>query len=128
MPKKKLVRDCQTRWSSTYVVIERLLNVRTSLTTVLQELEWDNLATSDWKHLENIHQVLKPFTLYTSLISREEYNTISSIIPVLMELTLHLEEVHLSLYINCRYVCPCIYIHAALSMHLNLINLMLHCR
>ena len=128
MPKKKLVRDCQTRWSSTYLVIERLFNVRASLTTVLQELEWDNLATSDWKHLENIHQLLKPFALYISLISGEEYTTISSITPVLMELTLHLEEVRLSLYINCRYVCPCIYMHAALSMHLNLINLMLHYR
>ena len=70
---KKLIRDCQTRWSSTYLVIEWLLNVRALLTTVLQELEWDNLATSDWKVLENIHQLLKPFALYTSPISGEEY-------------------------------------------------------
>ena len=90
---KKLIRDCPTRWSSTYLVIERLLQVRLPLTTVLQEVEWDNLATSDWKHLENVHRLLKPFAQYTSLVSGEEYVTISSIIPVLMELTLHLEEV-----------------------------------
>jgi len=36
---KKLVKDCRTRWSSTYLLIDRLLTARTSLTEVLQELE-----------------------------------------------------------------------------------------
>ena len=67
--------------------------MKSSLTTVLQELEWDNLATSDWKHLENLHSLLKPFAQYTSLVSGEEYTTLSSIIPVVIELLLHLEEV-----------------------------------
>ena len=91
--RKKLVKDCPTRWSSTFLVIERLLQVRSSLSIVLNELEWDNLATSDWKHLENIYTLLKPFAQYTSLVSGEEYTTLSSIIPVVTELSLHLEEV-----------------------------------
>ena len=90
---KKLVRDCPTRWSSTFLVIERLLQVRSSLTTVLRELELDDLATSDWKHLENIYTLLEPFAQYTSLVSGEEFTTLSSIIPVVTELSLHLEAV-----------------------------------
>lgn len=35
---------------------------------------------------------LKPFAQYTTLISGEIYTTLSAIIPVIMELDLHLEE------------------------------------
>ena len=89
---KKLVGNCPTRWSSTYLMIKRLLDMRVPLTSVLEQLKWDNLATSDWKVLENIHKLLKPFAQYTSLSSGEDYTTISSVIPIIMELNLHLEE------------------------------------
>lgn len=55
--------------SSTYIIIERLLQVKSALATVLQQLEWDNLPTSDWKQLENVYKLLKAFAIYTSLIS-----------------------------------------------------------
>ena len=86
---EKLIKTVPTRWSSTFFVIERLLQMKSSLAMVLQELEWDYHLTSEWKHLENIH---KPFTQHTSLISGEEYSMLSSIIPVVMELSLHLED------------------------------------
>ena len=111
--RKKLVRDCPTWWSSTFLVIERLLQVKSSLTTVLQGLEWDNLATSDWKHLENLHSLLKAFAQYTSLVSGEEYTTLSSIIPVVTELSLHLEEVCSAFY---DYVTVCDLVHMPLQM------------
>jgi len=41
--------------------------------------------------LGNIHDLLQPFAQYTSLVSGEDYTTIS-ILPIIMELTLHLEE------------------------------------
>ena len=44
---KKLIGDCRTRWSSTYLLVERLLNVRSSLTSLLEELKWDNLLASE---------------------------------------------------------------------------------
>lgn len=89
---KKLVRDCPTRWSSMYLLIERLLAVRSSLTEVLQELEWDDMLTSEWKMLEAIRNFLHPFALFTSLIQGEEYTTISTVIPSVMDLNLHLDE------------------------------------
>ena len=73
-------------------MIERLLEVKESLKTVLDVLEWDNLATSEWKSLENIHKLLKPFAQYTSLISGDEYTTMSCVVPAVMELNLHLED------------------------------------
>ena len=89
---KKLVSNCPTRWSSTYLLLERLLQVKGPLTTVLNELEWDNLATSEWKAIETICQLLKPFAQYMTFASGEEYTTISGVLPIIMELNLHLEE------------------------------------
>ena len=46
---KKLVSNCPTRWNSLYLVIDRLLNVKTSLISVMEELEWDGLSGKRWK-------------------------------------------------------------------------------
>ena len=90
---KKLVRHCPTRWSSTYLMIDRLLSVKTGLCQVLQELEWDNLAMSEWRILESLRELLRPFAQFTSLISGENFTTVSAVIPAIMDLNLHLEEV-----------------------------------
>ena len=72
--------------------MSRLLKVKSHLAEVLDELGWDNIPNSQWKQLENIVQLLKPFAQYTSLTSAEESTTISTVIPVIMELKLHLEK------------------------------------
>jgi len=74
-------------------MISRLLEVRPHLSTVLQELEWDNLPHSEWKILENLFELLRPFARYTSMTSAEETVTTSMVVPVLMELKYHLDEV-----------------------------------
>ena len=84
--------DCPTRWSSTFLLVQRLLVVRTELSQVLNELEWDSLQVSDWKQLEYISLLLEPFAQYTNLSGGEDYTTISSIVPIIMELNLHLLE------------------------------------
>ena len=107
---KKLVRAVPTRWSSTFLVIERLLVVKESLSVVLEELGWDNLPTSVWRTLASIKVLLQPFAQYrqfTSLLSGKEFITLSSVIPAIMDLNLHLEEVGvinfilLSLFEDC---------------------------
>lgn len=79
-------------WSSTYLLISRILKVRKALTDALQEMEWDNLATSEWRFLESILDLLHPLAQYTFLISGE-YTTLFSVVPALMELDLHLAEI-----------------------------------
>ena len=89
---KKVIGNCPTWWSSTFLMIERLLAIKGPLSAVLEEQGWDNLATSEWKTIGYIRDLLKPFAQYTSLVSGEDYTTISCVIPIIMELNLHLEE------------------------------------
>ena len=74
-------------------MVERLLLVKDGLGVVLEELGWDNLPTSVWRTLVSIKALLQPFTQFTSLASGEEFITLSSVIPAIMDLNLHLEEV-----------------------------------
>ena len=66
---KKLLSNCPTRWSSTFLLLEQLLVVKEPLTAVLNELEWDNLAKSEWKAIDSICRLLRPFAQYTTLVS-----------------------------------------------------------
>lgn len=68
-----------------------MLEVWSALTEVLEELEWDNLANSEWKLLESMCELLHPFAQYTSLISGKEYTTLSAVVSAIMEIELHLE-------------------------------------
>ena len=89
---KKLVKDCPTRWSSTFLMVDRMLSVRTSLTQVLEELEWDNLPMSEWKCLHSLRNLLQPFAVFTALVQGEEFTTVSCVLPAIMDLSLHLDE------------------------------------
>ena len=78
---KKLIGDCPTRWDSTYLMISRLLDVKNHLTAVLDELTWDSLTATQWKHLESIQQLLKPFAHHTNITGAENSTTIAMVIP-----------------------------------------------
>ena len=78
LAQKKLVKDCPTRWSFTYLMLERLCELKVHVTTVLERQGWDNLAHSEWRLVENLCGLLKPFAVYTQLVSSEESTTISS--------------------------------------------------
>ena len=51
---KKLRADVVTRWSSTYLLIERLLQLKKEVGEVAKEAEMDDLSNTDWKLLENV--------------------------------------------------------------------------
>ena len=74
-------------------MVDRLLSVKSALGRVLQELEWDDLAISEWKILEALRCLVHPFAQFTSLVSGEDFTTISAVLPAIMDLNLHLEEV-----------------------------------
>lgn len=88
----KLVSFCPTCWSSLHLVTDRLLLVKPRLENVLDLLQWDNLHLIDWKTAENARKFLKPFVQYTSLVGGEDYATITIVVPIVMEIRLHLEE------------------------------------
>lgn len=39
----KLLGDCSTRWSSTYLLLERLVRLRIYVTQICEQQNWDNL-------------------------------------------------------------------------------------
>ena len=92
--RKKLVNSCPTRWSSTFLMISRLLEVKSAVISVCEELGWNDqtLSNLQWKQLEMTEKLLKPFAQYTTLSSAGESTTISLIIPVLVELEMHLQD------------------------------------
>jgi len=95
---KKLINACPTMWGLNFL-ISRLLEVKLPLNSVCEELGWSAEALSNlqWRTLEMTEKLLKPFAQYTTLTSGEENTTISSlVIPVLLELEMHLQdEVHM---------------------------------
>ena len=66
---RKQVKTWPTQWDSLYLGICRMLDVKQRLTTMLEELEWENLNVAQWKHLSSIEALLKPFTLQTNVTS-----------------------------------------------------------
>lgn len=90
---KKLVANCPTRWDSMFLMVSRFVALREHVTTVLNELGWDSLSLSQWKQLQSILHLLQPFAHQTNLLSSEHTSSIAMVIPSLMELDLHLNEV-----------------------------------
>ena len=91
---KKLINACPTRWSSTFLMISRLIEVKSFLVAVCEELGWNaqTLSNLQWRQFETTEKLLKPFAQYTTLTSGEERTTISLVIPVLLELEMHLQD------------------------------------
>ena len=89
---KKLTKDTPVRWSSTFLMIERMLEVKDHLKVVLDEQGWDGLVASEWRILKSIKELLYPFAKFTQLLSGDEFSTLSCVVPALMDLNMHLEE------------------------------------
>ena len=73
----KLISNVRTRWNSTFLILDWLLEVRGPLSTALDKLKWENLAHSEWKVLECVHKLLQPFAQYTAFnLQRRVHNTV----------------------------------------------------
>ena len=59
---KTVVAECTTRWNSNMFMIERLLLVKDHLAEVYKEMKWDCFLASEWVKLDELYQILKPFT------------------------------------------------------------------
>ena len=90
--RKKLINAY--RWSLTFLMISRLLEVKLPLNSVCKELGGNAEALSNlqWRTLEMTEKLHKPFAQYTTFTSGEEHTTISLVIPILLELEMHLQD------------------------------------
>ena len=74
---KKLVRDCITRWNSSYFMLDRLVKLRWPVTAVLSD------ETEQWNISAELLKVLEPFDIATTFFSYEENPSLSCVLPVL---------------------------------------------
>ncbi|XP_067831096.1 E3 SUMO-protein ligase ZBED1-like [Heptranchias perlo] len=86
--KLKLVMDTATRWSSTFDMCERLLELRWAVSMVLEEdraahLTVQNLSDHQWKLLQDLLPILKTLKVASSFLSEEHNASVSSLIPCL---------------------------------------------
>ena len=69
-------------------MINRMIDVKDQLKVVIEEQGWDDLAASEWRVLQSIKAFLQPFVNFTSLLSGDEFTTLSCVVPALMELNM----------------------------------------
>ncbi|XP_038124484.1 zinc finger BED domain-containing protein 4-like isoform X2 [Cyprinodon tularosa] len=87
----KLIQDVNTRWNSTYYMMERLLEQRWPVTATLSDPEvtprgkhYCDLKPEQWVLLEELVQGLGPFECATIFLSGQEYAT-ASCLPQLVK-------------------------------------------
>lgn len=86
-----LVKDCPTRWSSTYLMISRLLQIKDSVVQVADGMSWDYLLPSEWQRLTALRDLLLPFTEHTQML-QSDTQSLSLVVPALLDLQGHLSE------------------------------------
>lgn len=89
--KKSPIIDVCTRWNSTYFMIERLMDIKSDLYTVLNAPEFTKhkhllLKDSHWTIIEQILPLLKVLVETTEVLCVEEYATSSVVYPLVFGL------------------------------------------
>ncbi|KAL0872158.1 hypothetical protein ABMA27_004567 [Loxostege sticticalis] len=81
----KLKQDVQTRWNSVYYMLEGLDKIKIPLSAAITSLPGcpDNLNAEEWIEVHECLVILKPVEQMTSIISGEQYPTLSCIIPLI---------------------------------------------
>lgn len=94
-PVKKLIQDVETRWNSTFYMIERFLEQNELVTTTLCLLGKNNLCLSDNELalLQRSINVLEIFEEATREMSSEKVTSISKVLPMIRGLQTCLNSV-----------------------------------
>ena len=88
---RTLIKCNATRWNSTLFMIQRLLEIRQPLNDVLDTVGIDGLMASEWQKVDVLNKLLKPFQTHTDILQSDTL-ALSNVIPVLLDLTCHLQE------------------------------------
>lgn len=86
-----LTKDCPNRWSSTYLMMSRALDVKDHLASVADSMTWDSLQTSEWQKLAILKDLLLPFAEHTKVLESDN-NSLCLVVPALLDLRDHLSE------------------------------------
>uniref|UniRef100_A0A914VBN3 Uncharacterized protein n=1 Tax=Plectus sambesii TaxID=2011161 RepID=A0A914VBN3_9BILA len=87
---KKLISPSTTRWNITFLVLERLLDVKDAVIAVCTEQDWLASVAFEWTNISKFRDLLRPFFELTNFIQGDKVATVSRIIPSLEDLKKHL--------------------------------------
>lgn len=85
-----LVASCPTQWNSTLHMLRRMLDVKTALIEVLNEVDMDGLFASEWNFVDDICKILEPFAHHTDLLQMDSM-ALSNILPAILDLDVYLQ-------------------------------------
>ena len=92
LPEHQLVQDINTRWNSTFYMIERLLEQKRALSLYIADHDkLTNLTHQQWCLMEQCIKLLKPFEEITKLTS-SGLSCISEVIPHVAALKKYLDK------------------------------------
>ncbi|CAL1529445.1 unnamed protein product [Lymnaea stagnalis] len=60
-PQHRLIQDVATRWTSTFYMLERLLEQKRAITLYCQNVEMTNLTATQWNICDHLIKTLRPF-------------------------------------------------------------------
>ncbi|XP_036345283.1 zinc finger BED domain-containing protein 1-like [Rhagoletis pomonella] len=85
LEKLKLQQDVQTRWNSTFIMFDRLDRVKIPLSAALSSLPSSpyNLTSEEWNVLQECVIILRPVEQLTTILSGQQYPTLSCVIPLI---------------------------------------------
>lgn len=81
----KVFQDCVTRWNSTFYMFERFAKVKDALSLYMNDNEINPILPEEWKLIESLIQLLRPFEEATRELSSCQAS-ISSVIPIIQML------------------------------------------
>ena len=80
---KTLRDDLSTRWNSEFMMLERMLELKSAIVLFLTEYSVSDAPTkTDWDLAESLLEVVRPLYNVTNEVCAEKHTTIGSIIPI----------------------------------------------
>jgi hypothetical protein len=73
-----LIRDCVTRWSSMFKMVERFLKLEKSINKSLLELGQPQLSASHFSKLKIIFDILNPAAAVVTELSKDDITLLSA--------------------------------------------------
>ena len=94
LPNHKLIKDCPTRWNSTYYMLQRLLEQKPAITVMCASSTGPrvSLSASEWRMMKELVEILKPLEEATRELSTEQRVSCSKVIPLLNALLFELRK------------------------------------
>ncbi|XP_072375206.1 E3 SUMO-protein ligase ZBED1-like [Diabrotica undecimpunctata] len=79
---KKILQDVSTRWNSTFVMLQRFVELEESIrsTIALLNISLPIITLEEWDLIKNLVDILRPFETVTSSVSGEKYISASLVI------------------------------------------------